>query len=152
MQLSANKRNSTTKCPGTMASTRGRKASREVCFPFHNVVLSVKRRGRQSLPLIDKLPQEGRLITQNFHATPAGGMLPGVFPSTFHNLNTHHIMKRIINAIVTIVLLCSVVFLGGEWPETATRAHVLLCDGSAFIIIAICSLYLHKVGAFKQQK
>ena len=137
--------------PRETASIRGRKASREVCFPFHNVVLSVKRRGRDCLPLIDKLPQEGRLTTQNFQATPAGGMLPGVFPMTLHNLNTHHIMKKIINAIVTIVLLLAVVFLGGEWPETATRSHIILCDGGAFLLIAACSLYLRRVGAFKRE-
>ena len=152
MQLSANKRNNTITRPGETASIRVRKASREVRFPFHNVVLSVKSGDGDCLPLIDKLPQEGRLTTQNFHATPAGGMLPGVFPSTFHNLNTHHIMKKIITAIVTIVLLCAVAFLSGEWPETATRSRVLLCDGVALFLVAVCSLYLYKVKPIKHDE
>lgn len=144
MQLSENKRNSTTTRPGETASIRGRKASREVCFPFHNVVLSVKRGGRDSLPLTDKLPQYRRLTTQIFHATPAGEMLLGVFSSIFHNLNTHHIMKKIIKAIASIALLGALTFLGGEWPEETPRNKVIRYDAGALVTILVCGLYLRK--------
>lgn len=54
-------------------------------------------------------------------------------------------MKKIVNAIVTILLLCAVVFLGGEWPENTPRKKVLVADGIALCIVAAGGIYLRKV-------
>ena len=70
-----------------------------------------------------------------------------------HSINplVHHIMKKLFQAIATIALLCAVVFLGGEWSDDVSRAHVILCDGSAILLIAACSIYLRASGAFKKE-
>jgi len=53
-------------------------------------------------------------------------------------------MKKIVNAIVTILLLCAVVFLGGEWPENTPRKKVLTYDGIAIATVALCGVYLKR--------
>lgn len=53
-------------------------------------------------------------------------------------------MKRIFKAIVTIVLLGSICFLCGEWPEGTTQKKVLACDGGALAVALVCGLYLKK--------
>lgn len=53
-------------------------------------------------------------------------------------------MKKILKPIATIVLLCAVVFLGGEWPEGTPRKRVLTADGIALGIVAVCGVYLKR--------
>ena len=60
-------------------------------------------------------------------------------------------MKNILKAVATIILLGAVVFLGGTWPADATRAHILLCDGGAGLLIILCSAYLRWSGAFEKE-
>ena len=61
-------------------------------------------------------------------------------------------MKKLFQVIATIALLCAVVFLGGEWSDNVSRAHVILCDGAAFVVIAVCYLFLRASGAFQTLK
>ena len=53
-------------------------------------------------------------------------------------------MRKILNIIVTIALLCSMVFLGGEWPEDTPMKKVITCDAIAFVVMAGCGVYLKK--------
>ena len=53
-------------------------------------------------------------------------------------------MKKILNILATITLLCSMVFLGGEWPEDTPRKKVIACDAVAFAVMAGCGVYLKK--------
>jgi len=51
-------------------------------------------------------------------------------------------MRNIIKAIVTIICLCAVVFLAGEWPEDTPRKKVITYDASALAVALACGLYL----------
>lgn len=53
-------------------------------------------------------------------------------------------MRKILNILVTIVLLCSMVFLGGEWSENTPRKRVVACDAVAFVVMVGCGFYLKK--------
>ena len=53
-------------------------------------------------------------------------------------------MKKILNIIATILLLCSMVFLGGEWQEGVARKTVVKCDAIAIATMLACGLYLKK--------
>ena len=53
-------------------------------------------------------------------------------------------MKKILKAIVTIILLGGIVFLGGEWPEDTPRKRVLTCDSIALATVFACGFYLKK--------
>ena len=53
-------------------------------------------------------------------------------------------MKKIIKAIVAIVLLGALFFLGGEWPENTPREKVVRYDGGALITVLVCGLYLKR--------
>lgn len=51
-------------------------------------------------------------------------------------------MKKILNTLATIAVLCAMVFLGGEWPENTPRKKVLAADGIAIAVLAAGGLYL----------
>lgn len=53
-------------------------------------------------------------------------------------------MKKILTILVTILLLCSMVFLCGEWDEDIPRETVIKCDAVAFAIMLACGYYLKK--------
>ena len=53
-------------------------------------------------------------------------------------------MRKISRRIATVVLLCAVVFLGGEWPEETPRRKVVTLDGAALATALVCGLYLKK--------
>ena len=53
-------------------------------------------------------------------------------------------MKYILKTIATIIVLCGLVFLGGEWPEDTPRKRVLEYDGVAIATVLICGLYLKR--------
>ena len=53
-------------------------------------------------------------------------------------------MKKLLDSMVAVVLLCTICFLCGEWPEGTKLSKVLLCDGTAFAIAGICGLYLRR--------
>ena len=59
-------------------------------------------------------------------------------------------MKKIARAIATVALLCSVCFLGGEWPEDTPRRKVITYDSCAFATMLACGLYLNK--AMKEEE
>lgn len=46
--------------------------------------------------------------------------------------------------MATIAVLCAMVFLGGEWPESTPRKKVLAADGIAITILAVGGFYLKK--------
>ena len=53
-------------------------------------------------------------------------------------------MKKIINGLVAIVLLGSICFLGGEWPDNTPRRKVIEYDGYAIATVLLCGLYLKR--------
>lgn len=53
-------------------------------------------------------------------------------------------MKKILNIVTTIAVLCAMVFLGGEWPENTPRKKVIACDAAAFAVLAVGGVYLKK--------
>lgn len=53
-------------------------------------------------------------------------------------------MKKILTIVATILLLCAMAFLGGEWPEKTPRKKVVACDAVAFAVMAGCGVYLKK--------
>lgn len=53
-------------------------------------------------------------------------------------------MKKIYKTIAAILCIGAVCFLAGEWPETASRAHVLICDGGALAVALVAGLYLKR--------
>lgn len=53
-------------------------------------------------------------------------------------------MKKLRLTFATIAVLCSMVFLGGEWPENTPRKKVIICDAIAFVVMAGCGFYLKK--------
>lgn len=53
-------------------------------------------------------------------------------------------MKKILRPIAAIVLLCAMVFLGGEWPEGTPRKKVVTADSIAIGIVAACGFYLRR--------
>ena len=53
-------------------------------------------------------------------------------------------MKKIINGFIAIILLASLCFLGGEWPENTPRKKVITYDGYAIATVLICGLYLKR--------
>lgn len=53
-------------------------------------------------------------------------------------------MKRIFKAMVTIILLGSICFLGGEWPEETPRNKVVTYDGGAILVALVSGLYLKR--------
>lgn len=53
-------------------------------------------------------------------------------------------MKKILNTLATIAVLCAMVFLGGEWPESTPRKKVLAADGIAIAVLAVGGYYLKK--------
>ena len=53
-------------------------------------------------------------------------------------------MKKILNILATVALLCALVFLGGTWPEDTPRKKVLACDGIAFATMLATGLYLRR--------
>ena len=61
-------------------------------------------------------------------------------------------MRTILKTIAAIVLIGSIAFLGGEWPETATRSQVVLCDGSALLVAFACGMYLRHAEKWKARK
>jgi hypothetical protein len=57
------------------------------------------------------------------------------------NLST---MKKILNILATVALLCALMFIGGEWPEDTPRKKVLTCDGVAIVTMLATGLYLRR--------
>lgn len=53
-------------------------------------------------------------------------------------------MEKILKPIAAVILLGAVMFLAGEWPETAERNQVILCDGGALLTALVCGLYLKR--------
>lgn len=53
-------------------------------------------------------------------------------------------MRKIIKAVVTIVMLGAVCFLGGEWPEETPRNKVIAFDAGALATAFACGFYLKK--------
>lgn len=53
-------------------------------------------------------------------------------------------MRKIFNSFVAIVLLGAMCFIGGAWPENTPRKKVVIYDGTALGIVAVCGLYLKK--------
>lgn len=51
-------------------------------------------------------------------------------------------MRKILNILATVALLCAIVFIGGTWPEDTTLKKVLICDGIAFVVMLATGLYL----------
>ena len=61
-------------------------------------------------------------------------------------------MKRILKSIATILCLCAIVFLAGEWPEDTPRRKVVTFDASAIAVAVACGLYLRKCETHKNTK
>lgn len=53
-------------------------------------------------------------------------------------------MKKAINTLAAIAMLCAMVFLGGEWPDGTPRKKVITCDAIAIAIVAGCGIHLKK--------
>lgn len=53
-------------------------------------------------------------------------------------------MKKILNTLATIAVLCAMVFLGGEWQESTPRKKVLAADGIAIAVLAVGGFYLKR--------
>ena len=53
-------------------------------------------------------------------------------------------MKKILRSIAATVLLFTMCFLVGEWPEDTPRKKVVRYDSGAFAIVLVCGLYLNK--------
>jgi len=53
-------------------------------------------------------------------------------------------MKKIVNGIVAVILLASLCFLGGEWPENTPRRKVIKYDSIAMTTVLVCGLYLKR--------
>ena len=53
-------------------------------------------------------------------------------------------MKKLTKAIVAIILLGALCFLGGEWPENTPRSKVVKYDGVALVTTLVCGIYLKK--------
>ena len=59
-------------------------------------------------------------------------------------------MKRALKDLAAVAVLCSVVFLGGEWPESTPRRKVIVADGVAFAVMLCGGLYLKKTTEDKR--
>jgi hypothetical protein len=53
-------------------------------------------------------------------------------------------MRKILNILATVALLCAIVFLGGSWPEDTPLKVVLFRDGIAIAIMLASGLYLRR--------
>ena len=53
-------------------------------------------------------------------------------------------MRKILNILATVALLCALVFLGGTWPEETPRKKVVTCDAVAVAVMLTCGLYLRE--------
>lgn len=53
-------------------------------------------------------------------------------------------MKKILNTLAAIAVLCAMAFIGGEWPENTPRKKVITCDAVAIAVMAGCGIYLKK--------
>ena len=53
-------------------------------------------------------------------------------------------MKKILTILVTILLLCSLVFLGGEWQEGVALKTVVKYDAIAIATMLACGYYLKR--------
>ena len=53
-------------------------------------------------------------------------------------------MRKILRTISATVLILTMCFLIGEWPEDTPRKKVVRYDSGAFAIALVCGLYLKK--------
>lgn len=53
-------------------------------------------------------------------------------------------MKKALKNLAAVAVLCSMAFLGGEWPENTPRRKVIAADGVAIAVMLCGGIYLKK--------